>query len=483
MSAKVLLEVLAGPIKGRVFEFDQHDTFIFGRASDCHAHLAKDGYVSRHHFLLEANPPEATIRDLGSLNGTHVNGVRYGGRKAAKQRPGAFLQDCQVPLRDGDRIGVGQTTILVRVEMPSVDEPPGAPLGAAAQRDPGERLYTPTSTESAMPEQPSVSEWQQFAPPGLAPAAMNAPAGVPQTASEADQKGGVRHLIQQAVDQYQSSIPLEIQGYKLEEVLGQGAMGTVYRAMRLADDFPVAIKVMLPKVAAKEKARRRFLREIDVIRELNHPNIATLIDSGVVGKAFYFVLDFCNGGCLAALAARRGGKLPLSALRPIMLQSLAGLEHAHQRGFVHRDLKPGNILLHQQGTGWVAKIGDFGLAKQFEQAGFSGMTLTGSRGGTYDYMPREQLIDFKTTKPVSDVWSLGATFYRVLTGVSPRECAEGRDAMEVVLGEKAVPVRQRDPSIPPAVAAILDKSLAMAPKDRFQNASDMRRAFEEVSAW
>ena len=86
MSAKVVLQVISGPIQGKVFEFDTHDTFLFGRSKECHARLPKDGYVSRHHFLLEVNPPEATIRDLGSLNGTHVNGVRYGGRKADPPR-------------------------------------------------------------------------------------------------------------------------------------------------------------------------------------------------------------------------------------------------------------------------------------------------------------------------------------------------------------------------------------------------------------
>ena len=76
VSAKVVLKVISGPIQGKVFEFDKHDTFLFGRGKECHAKIAKDGYVSRHHFLLEVNPPEATVRDLGSLNGTHINGVR-----------------------------------------------------------------------------------------------------------------------------------------------------------------------------------------------------------------------------------------------------------------------------------------------------------------------------------------------------------------------------------------------------------------------
>jgi serine/threonine protein kinase len=257
-------------------------------------------------------------------------------------------------------------------------------------------------------------------------------------------------------------------------------MGIVYKAIRKVDEFPVAVKLMLAKVAVKEKARRRFLREIEIIRELNHRHIVSLVDSGAADSAFYFVTEYCGGGNLSDLVSRRGGRLPLQVLGPLMSQCLEGLEYAHGRGFVHRDIKPSNILLRQQDCGWTAKLADFGLAKQFEQAGFSGMTLTGACGGTYDYMPREQLTDFKNSKPVSDVWSLGATCYRLLTGANPRPCPDGRDPMEVVLRDEHVSIRQRDPSLPPPIARVIDRSLAIDPADRFQDAGEMRRAFEEA---
>jgi len=489
MVSKVLLKVLSGPIKGKVFEFSRHDAFILGRGKDCHAKLEKDTRVSRHHFLLEVNPPVAILRDLGSLNGTYVNGVRHGGRRRASADAGAPpTQDFQVRLNNGDRIVVGRTQVLVRIYPASLRaaaqqnvERPDCDAGAA------KRLYTPTTAEANLEERPVVVG--KAAPPahGKAEAvaaekqAKNAERVPPQVA--AGEIGGIRNLIQQAVGRYRDKDgTIEVDGYKLEKLVGRGGMGSVYRARRVTDDFPVAVKVMVPKVGASDKSRHRFLKEIDVIRELNHPNITTLIESGVTGKAFYFVFDYCNGGSLADLVFRRGGKLSSKAFYPIMLQCLAGLEHAHQRGFVHRDLKPGNILLHQQGTGWLAKVADFGLAKQFEQAGFSGMTLTGAFGGTYDFMPREQLTDFKNTKPVSDVWSLGATFYRALTGTSPREYPNGRDPMGVVLQERAVPIRDRDPSVPPALAAVLDKALAYDAEDRFQNASEMYQAFKGLSS-
>ena len=142
MPAKVLLQVISGPIQGKVFEFEKHDTFIFGRGTECHAKLPKDGYVSRHHFLLEVNPPEATIRDLRSLNGTHVNGVRYGGRKArAASADGNSHPGPQAVLKDRDLIVVGKTKIRVRIGTPRAKPSctPDAlrPLPARQERHPG----------------------------------------------------------------------------------------------------------------------------------------------------------------------------------------------------------------------------------------------------------------------------------------------------------------------------------------------------------
>ncbi len=524
MSAKVVLQVISGPIRGKVFEFDRHDTFLFGRSKECHARLPKDGYVSRHHFLLEVNPPAATIRDLRSMNGTHVNGVRYGGRKNDPSTVGGQNPGPQAELKDRDVIMVGKTKIRVRVAAAAKK---GQPVRQTFQADmsgqagkPDVRaqaagLYVPTQTEG-VGEQPARES--------MPPEAHEGAAGLPQVPSPhplplsrvqargensplsrvrargenspqperegdlhpassfpvAEEAGGLRALIRQAAKDYQSKQHIEVEGYELRELLGQGSMGVVYKAIRKLDQFPVAVKVMLAKVSVHETVRKRFLREIEIIRQLGHANIVALIASGAAGNAFYFVSEYCNGGSLAELACRQGGRVPLPVLAPIILQCLKGLAHAHQHGFVHRDIKPANILLHQQQRGWAARMADFGLAKQFERAGFSGMTLTGAIGGTYDYMPREQLTNFKNTLPVSDVWSLGATFYRLLTGSPPRPCPEGRDPMEVVLRDEHVPVRQRDPGLPPALARVIDKSLAIDASDRYQDAGEMHQALKEV---
>jgi serine/threonine protein kinase len=156
------------------------------------------------------------------------------------------------------------------------------------------------------------------------------------------------------------------------------------------------------------------------------------------------------------------------------------MEYAHSKNFVHRDLKPQNILLSGRDRNWKAKVADLGLAKSFVQAGYSGMTATGSFGGSFPFMPREQITNFKYTKPVSDVWSIGATLYYMLTAQFPRDFRRGQDPMEVILHGKIVPVRERDPNVPPQVAKVIDRSLSNKTNKRYQNAGEMRKALEKV---
>jgi serine/threonine protein kinase len=257
-------------------------------------------------------------------------------------------------------------------------------------------------------------------------------------------------------------------------------MGAVYRAVRRSDKQTVAVKVMLAKIAVDDNARWQFLREIDITRQLDHAHVVRLLESGSAGAAFYSVLEYCDGGCLGSFAKKAGGRLPLDVAAPLMLQCLDGLAFAHGVGIVHRDLKPQNVLLQQVAGRWVAKISDFGLAKSFERAGLSGLTATGRVGGTYHYMPREQLTDYKFVRPVSDLWSMGATFYKLLSGQYPRDVAPDRDPMEVVLRDSAVPLARREPSLPEAVCAVIDRSLAVEPSRRYASAAEMKQALQDA---
>ena len=419
MANKVSLAIIAGTLKGKAFMFDEHDTLVFGRASDCHARLPDDSFVSRHHFILEVNPPQACLRDIGSLNGTYVNGRKHGGRKKEETpEQAAKHRFPEVELNEGDEIKVGDTVMKVAVEC--------APQNAQASEQAREELAR------------NIFELNR------------------------ENEKDAHAFIQQQVGKY-----------VIERELGRGGFGAVYLARTNKNGRPLALKVMLSRIAVDSVARRKFLREIKSVRHLRHPRIVEIVDAGENQGLFYFVMEFCEGGSLDRFMARHGGKLPLKLAVPVMLQTLEGLAHAHTAGFVHRDLKPQNILLQRTDDNLAAKISDFGLAKNFEQAGFSGLTITGHFAGTPYFMPREQVINFRRVKPVSDVWSIGATFYHMLTGEFPREFKPDRDPMEIVLNDEVVPIRQRKHSLPMPLAQVIDRAVSNQAKERYQTAGEM----------
>jgi serine/threonine protein kinase len=238
---------------------------------------------------------------------------------------------------------------------------------------------------------------------------------------------------------------------------------------------------MLSKVAVDKVARYDFLREIENTRKLQHPHVVKFLDSGVENNAFYFLIEYCEGGSLDQLLKRYGRPLTLAEAKPIMLGALEGLAYAHEQGIVHRDVKPQNILLSGTEAKWQAKLADLGLAKSYISADFSGMTVTGGGfAGSLVYMPREQMINFKYVKPVSDVWAMGATIYFMLTGRVPRPSKPGLDPINAILNGPIVPIGQCAVQMPTEIAAVIDRSLARDVKDRYQTAGEMLNALWAV---
>ncbi|MGD9092734.1 MAG: FHA domain-containing serine/threonine-protein kinase [Anaerolineales bacterium] len=452
MPAKLKLRIIKGSQRGKQFNFDEHDTFLFGRMDDNHVCLSDDNLVSRHHFILEVNPPDARVRDLGSLNGTYVNKHKYGGRlRHETPEEGALRKYPEVDLHDGDEIRVGETILRLTVDLAS--EPQIEPV----------RCQKCNKNVSAEVGPGRYGDYICLSC---------------QQKAHADPAALLANILAQA---YQPDIgTLNIPDYKIERKLGEGGMGAVYLVRHKKKGDKAALKVMLSKVAVDEHSRKIFMREVEVTRKLRHRNIVEFLDSGSAGSVFYFLLEYCEGGCVADLMRLRGGSISLTEAGSIILQSLSGMEYAHSKNFVHRDLKPQNILLSGRDRNWKAKVADLGLAKSFVQAGYSGMTATGSFGGSFPFMPREQITNFKYTKPVSDVWSIGATLYYMLTAQFPRDFRRGQDPMEVILHGKIVPVRERDPNVPPQVAKVIDRSLSNKTNKRYQNAGEMRKALEKV---
>jgi hypothetical protein len=464
MPAKVTLTIVRGAQAGQEFVFAERTTCVLGRAADCSPRLPDDERhraISRHHCLLDVNPPDVRVRDFGSLNGTFVNGHKIGER-AEGQTPEEAARLCfpEHDLHDGDVLELGETVFRVRVEAPAAATEPAARRCGLCGAD-----FDPA---------PSGRRGER-----------------PCAACRADPLRLVRRLLGRAGEGAPELAT--VRGYDVLRELGRGGMGAVYLARHAGTGEQVALKVMLPRIAAEARAREMFLREVENTRALCHPNVVRLREAGCSGGAFYFTMEYCPGGSVARLQQERGGVLSADEAVPIALQALAGLEYAHQaevpffargdgrfapgRGLVHRDLKPANLFLGVEGGERVAKVGDYGLAKAFDNAGLSGLTCTGSVMGTPWFMPRQQVVNFKYAQPEVDVWALAASLYFLLTGEPPRDFT-GRDPWQAVLQCDPVPIRRRRPAVPDRLARVIDLALTEDPHVTFRTARELRRALE-----
>ncbi len=264
--------------------------------------------------------------------------------------------------------------------------------------------------------------------------------------------------------------------YVMGGLLGSGGMATVVRAQHVTTGRWVALK-LLRDPGGRAGLHDFFHREIGLLRELRHRNIVQLDDYGDCGPILWVTMELCPGGNLADRVARTG---PLSALEALTVarEAAAGLAHLHSHGYVHRDIKPQNILLDGVGT---AKLADLGLAKNSELAGRSGFTRTGEWGGTIHFMAREQFINFRYVKPGADVFGLGGTLYWMLTGAVPRTLPAGTSSLQTVFDAEIVPIRQRNPNVSPDLALIVDRALSRNPADRHASARELHDELAAVS--
>ncbi|MCC8166099.1 MAG: serine/threonine-protein kinase [Planctomycetes bacterium] len=277
----------------------------------------------------------------------------------------------------------------------------------------------------------------------------------------------------------------DIPGYRLERHIGSGGMGSVFFARDLRNGAEVAIKVALPCIIGDNHIRQSFVREIKVTRSVSHPNIVRFLDSGVAPSGIvYLVLEYMNGGSLAShLKTRPNWSIPFKTAVPMILGLARAMAHVHSLGLVHRDIKPQNILFAESGGKLVPKITDLGLAKAPNDAFHAtpGHALMGA--GTMSYMPPEQLTGFQRAGPASDVFSLAATFYEMLTGFVPYNFTLRGDNYDVIATCDITPIAARLPGVDPGLAAVFDRAFRIHPADRFRNCGELldalRRALTE----
>jgi ABC-type branched-subunit amino acid transport system substrate-binding protein len=266
----------------------------------------------------------------------------------------------------------------------------------------------------------------------------------------------------------QAWIGRSVARYQIVELLGMGAMGVVYRAFDTLIERDVAIKILPPELAADEATRNRFLAEAKAAGRLANPHVVALHEVGQQDQTDYIVMELMDGGNLAQILQRSGGFSPAEATR-ILADACRGLAAAHAAGMIHRDIKPSNLLLNSEGT---VKLADFGLAKRSLATG-QNLTLTGQVVGTPYYMSPEQ-CQSKTLDARTDIYSLGATYYSLLTGFTPYH--EIESTVQVMFahvhGEPLDP-RKINPAIPEICSAIVSRATAKSPDDRYQTAGDM----------
>jgi serine/threonine-protein kinase len=286
---------------------------------------------------------------------------------------------------------------------------------------------------------------------------------------------GVRSTVAPAtdVDGEPSVVGRLLEGrYRVEGLIARGGMGEVFRGRDVKLDRPVAIKFLSERFRSDASIVQRFLREAQSAAKLDHPNIVAVYSVGEEEGRPFFVMKHVTGQNVAALT-HSAGRLPWDSVAGIAIQICDGLAHIHENGFVHRDIKPQNVMVDSAGR---AIILDFGILRVLE----SSYTQTGIVAGTPEYMSPEQAKDPKTADARTDLYSLGVTLFEMLTGRAPFLAPSAFELMVMHNSEPAPRVSSLVPGLAPEVDALVDKCLAKDPRDRFQSAIELHSALRRL---
>jgi pSer/pThr/pTyr-binding forkhead associated (FHA) protein len=386
--------------------FVLRNELVLGREVSGEGRLSDDPDISRRHARVARDPMgQVTIEDLGSANGTFVNDERVRGRHV---------------LTVGDSIRIGSTTL----QLTDARRAPDPPVRARP---------SPRATP----------------PPARAPAP--------------------RPIADRAAQASELTVGSVFAGCRIEEIIGQGDMGVVYRADELALHRRVALKLILPEYSQDQRFRERFRRESMVAAAIDHPNVIPIFDAGDEDGVLYITMRLVEGTDLRALIAAEGRIEPLRAAR-IVRQVGAALDAAHARGMLHRDVKPPNVLLAREDHVYLS---DFGLAKQVKSVG--GLTRQGSIVARAEYVAPEQILN----EPVdarADIYALGCLLFEALTGEAPfARWEEGPAALAHLEAPRPSPV-ELCPDLPRAFDDVVRRAMAKDPNDRYPSAGDLGQA-------
>lgn len=428
---RVRLRVL-GPQES-VFDADGLRPITIGRDPQCQLRLTSDPSLSRFHCRLEFRPPLCQVIDLRSANGTFVN-----------NRPVR-----EETLRHGDELRCGQTRI--RIEISDTPGTPTAKRDAAGQHAGAE-----------------------------APRHRSAPMRMIRASEAPDSPVGA--VTPAELKELDPKVPSSLGAYTIVREIGRGAMGRVLLATHSKTGRQVAIKLIMTETEADGSRIGLFVREAAVLSRLKHRRIVEVLDFGMLDHRPYLVLEHLPIVSLDDVLSPMSVAGRIRVLCRLVGRVLEALEFAHRSGYVHRDVKPSNLLIHRFGLNdkLRVKLGDFGLAKSYETAGLSGMTGSAETRGTVAFMPPEQLLDSRSAGPECDIYSTGATLYRLLAGIGPYPPSSLADLILAILSTEPPPLRDLVPDVSPELASLVHRALAREPADRFPSAQAMRGALSAI---
>lgn len=449
--AIVTLHIVEQDAQNRSVNVESGSAVLVGRSGDCAikmTHLQ----ISRYHCLLELRGDTLMIRDFGSKHGTFINkkliGQRPSGMSAEEGKEQKFES---VTLKNGDILELGKVC-KITVEIQQEKKPVKKCLMCGKEISASEGSLCGACLEKIAKEFdfPKKDHKKNDETPQKAAEKPKAPVKM--------LKGDI------------------IPGYENLGAVGEGGMGTVYKVRERATGKVMALKTIRKQYAADRESVNMFLREAGIAQQFDHPHVAKQYATGEYEGMPYILMPLYKDGNLRqfwnSMDWRKYDKYRFGM--SFLMQILSGLDYLHNaeitvqlqdgstrtvHGIVHRDLKPDNIFVEVVNGSPVLKIADFGLSKAFEVAGMTGHTVTGAAMGTLVYMPRQQIMNFKYSKPEIDVWAAAASAYHLITGFYAKPFEKGVEPMKVVLTKEAIPIGNRDAKVPKAFAKVIDKAL------------------------
>ncbi len=266
--------------------------------------------------------------------------------------------------------------------------------------------------------------------------------------------------------------------YEIVRLVGEGGMGSVWEARHLSLRHAVAVKALYPHLASEPSLRQRFIDEGQLQAQFRHPNLVKVYDVIADGPLLAIVMEFVPGQTLFDFIYASDRPVDQSQGVGLGLRILAGLEHAHEVGVVHRDIKPDNVILAQEGAQLIPRLSDFGVAKDMAA---SGMTQTGTMMGTSYYISPEQIKSSRDVDNRSDIYSLGVTLYELFTQALPFDGETQWELMKQHIEAEPPPLLDFRPDLAPDIQRVVLKAMAKSPADRFQSCAEMIEALRGSS--